>query len=187
RCGLPRTLDRPVLRPPPARSRGAVRPAPRGALPRPGARAGSPRRLRGHHAGAGRRPHQHRGLRAPSLHARARRHGGAAGGRPGGRGGRRPAARRAGLRRTGRAGAGGRDVSAATGADRLEVAPAAALVGELSVPGDKWISHRALLRGAVADGTTEVSGFGANADTLATLAAVESLGARVERLDESTT
>ena len=32
-------------------------------------------------------------------------------------------------------GAGGRDVSAATGADRLEVAPAAALVGELAVPG----------------------------------------------------
>jgi len=78
-------------------------------------------------------------------------------------------------------------VSAATGADRLEVAPAAALVGELAVPGDKSISHRALLLGAVADGTTEVSGFGANADTLATLAAVESLGARVERLDESTT
>jgi len=78
-------------------------------------------------------------------------------------------------------------VSAATGADRLEVAPAAALVGELAVPGDKSISHRALLLGAVADGTTEVSGFGANADTLATLAAVESLGARVERLDESAT
>ncbi len=78
-------------------------------------------------------------------------------------------------------------MSAATGADRLEVAPAAALVGELAVPGDKSISHRALLLGAVADGTTEVSGFGANADTLATLAAVESLGARVERLDEATT
>ena len=77
------------------------------------------------------------------------------------------------------------DMSAATGADRLEVAPAAALVGELAVPGDKSISHRALLLGAVADGATEISGFGANADTLATLAAVESLGARVERLDEA--
>ena len=78
-------------------------------------------------------------------------------------------------------------MSAATGADRLEVAPAAALVGELALPGDKSISHRALLLGAVADGATEISGFGPNADTLATLAAVESLGARVERLDEAGT
>ena len=65
-------------------------------------------------------------------------------------------------------------MSAATGADRLEVEPAAALVGELALPGDKSISHRALLLGAVADGATEISGFGPNADTLATLAAVES-------------
>ena len=78
-------------------------------------------------------------------------------------------------------------MSAATGSDRLEVAPAAALVGELSVPGDKSISHRSLLIGAVAEGVTEISGFGANADTLATLAAVEALGARVERLDEAGT
>ena len=78
-------------------------------------------------------------------------------------------------------------MSAATGSDRLEVPPAAALVGELEVPGDKSISHRALLLGAVSDGETEISGFGANADTLATLAAVESLGARVERLDEAST
>ena len=90
----------------------------------------------------------------------------------------RRAARRAGLRRARRARAGGGHVSAATGADRLEIAPAAALVGEIAVPGDKSISHRSLLIGAVCDGATEISGFGANADTLATLAAVESLGAR---------
>ncbi len=78
-------------------------------------------------------------------------------------------------------------MSAATGSDRLQIAPAAALVGELAVPGDKSISHRSLLIGAVCDGITEVTGFGANADTLATLAAVEALGARVERLDEATT
>ncbi len=75
-------------------------------------------------------------------------------------------------------------MSAATGSDRLQIAPAAALVGELAVPGDKSISHRSLLIGAVCDGITEVTGFGANADTLATLAAVEALGARVERLDD---
>ncbi|MDX6621191.1 MAG: cyclohexadieny/prephenate dehydrogenase / 3-phosphoshikimate 1-carboxyvinyltransferase [Gaiellales bacterium] len=78
-------------------------------------------------------------------------------------------------------------MSAATGADRLDVAPAAALAGEIAVPGDKSISHRSLLIGAVCDGTTEISGFGANADTMATLAAVETLGARVERLDPSAT
>ena len=60
-------------------------------------------------------------------------------------------------------------MSAATGSDRLEVAPAAALVGELAVPGDKSVSHRSLLIGAVCDGASEVTGFGANADTLATL------------------
>ena len=78
-------------------------------------------------------------------------------------------------------------MSAATGSDRLDVAPAAALAGEITVPGDKSISHRALLIGAVCDGVTEVSGFGANADTRATLAAVEALGARVEVLDEGAT
>ena len=135
----------------------------------------------------GRRAHQHRGLRAAPLHSRARRHDRAARRGPRGRRARSRAARRPGLRRAGGAGAGGRDVSAATGSDRLEVAPAAALVGELAVPGDKSISHRALLLGAVGDGATEVSGFGPNADTLATLAAVESLGARVERLDEAGT
>ena len=76
---------------------------------------------------------------------------------PRGRRARRRAARRAGLRRARRARAGGRDVSAATGSDRLEIAPAAALVGEIAVPGDKSISHRALLIGAVCDGTTEVT------------------------------
>ena len=83
---------------------------------------------------------------------------------------RRRAARRAGLRRDRRARAGGRHVSAATGADRLEVAPAPRSSASWRVPGDKSISHRSLLIGAVCDGTTEVSGFGANADTLATLA-----------------
>jgi 3-phosphoshikimate 1-carboxyvinyltransferase len=48
------------------------------------------------------------------------------------------------------------------------------------VPGDKSISHRALLVGAVADGPSEVRGFGASADTLATADAVRSLGAAVE-------
>jgi 3-phosphoshikimate 1-carboxyvinyltransferase len=72
-------------------------------------------------------------------------------------------------------------------ADVLRVAPASALMGEISPPGDKSVSHRAVLFGALADGTVEVDGFGAGADTRSTIAAVEQLGARVELLDDGPT
>ena len=62
----------------------------------------------------------------------------------------------------------------------MRVEPAASLQGDLAVPGDKSISHRALLLGAIADGTSEVGGFGASKDTLSTAAAVRALGAGVE-------
>jgi 3-phosphoshikimate 1-carboxyvinyltransferase len=55
------------------------------------------------------------------------------------------------------------------------------LAGEISVNGDKSVSHRAALIGAVCDGPVRVRGFGASADTLATVAAVQALGARVEQ------
>jgi 3-phosphoshikimate 1-carboxyvinyltransferase len=60
------------------------------------------------------------------------------------------------------------------------VEPAVSLRGDLGVPGDKSISHRALLVGAVADGESELTGFGASEDTLATAAAVRVLGGEVE-------
>src|SRR4029079_8565758 len=47
-------------------------------------------------------------------------------------------------------------------------------------PGDKSISHRALLLGAVSDGATTVRGFGRGGDTAPTLAAVRARGARVD-------
>jgi 3-phosphoshikimate 1-carboxyvinyltransferase len=72
-------------------------------------------------------------------------------------------------------------------ADVLRVAPASALVGEISPPGDKSVSHRAVLFGALADGVVEIDGFGAGADTRSTIAAVEQLGARVELLDDELT
>jgi len=72
-------------------------------------------------------------------------------------------------------------------ADVLRVAPASALVGEISPPGDKSVSHRAVLFGALADGAVDVDGFGAGADTRSTIAAVEQLGARVELLDDRPT
>jgi len=40
----------------------------------------------------------------------------------------------------------------------LRVRPAGPLRGEITVPGDKSITHRALLLGALADGTTEIAG-----------------------------
>lgn len=60
-----------------------------------------------------------------------------------------------------------------------------ALTGSIDVPGDKSISHRALMFGALADGVTTVEHFLDGEDCLATLRAVESLGARVERVSES--
>jgi 3-phosphoshikimate 1-carboxyvinyltransferase len=59
------------------------------------------------------------------------------------------------------------------------IEPAAALEGHLAVPGDKSISHRALLVGAVSEGETRIRGFGRSEDTESTLAAVRALGAEV--------
>jgi len=54
------------------------------------------------------------------------------------------------------------------------------LRGVVRVPGDKSVSHRAALLGAVNDGPLKVTGFLRSADTLATLAAVRALGVTVE-------
>jgi 3-phosphoshikimate 1-carboxyvinyltransferase len=62
----------------------------------------------------------------------------------------------------------------------MRIEPAAGLDGHLAVPGDKSISHRSLLFGAVGDGGTHVRGFGRSADTTSTLEAVRALGAQVD-------
>ncbi len=64
---------------------------------------------------------------------------------------------------------------------RYRLQPGGSVTGELRVPGDKSISHRALMLGGIAEGTTEVSGFLASEDCLATLAALEALGVAIER------
>jgi 3-phosphoshikimate 1-carboxyvinyltransferase len=63
--------------------------------------------------------------------------------------------------------------------------PAVSLRGDLAVPGDKSVSHRALLIASIAEGTSEIRGFGRSADTLSTAGAVAALGAGVE--EEGTT
>jgi 3-phosphoshikimate 1-carboxyvinyltransferase len=60
------------------------------------------------------------------------------------------------------------------------VAPASSIAGHIAVPGDKSISHRAVLLAAISEGETRISGFGRSADTEATIAAVRALGAKVE-------
>ncbi|MBS0394696.1 MAG: 3-phosphoshikimate 1-carboxyvinyltransferase, partial [Proteobacteria bacterium] len=53
--------------------------------------------------------------------------------------------------------------------------------GEVEVPGDKSVSHRAVMLGAIAEGTTEVEGFLESEDCLATLNAMRAMGVAVER------
>lgn len=53
------------------------------------------------------------------------------------------------------------------------------LRGRVRVPGDKSISHRAVILGALSDGQTEVSGLLEGADVLATIAAFRSMGVRI--------
>jgi len=71
-------------------------------------------------------------------------------------------------------------VRAASGA-RFVVGPGGAVSGTLRVPGDKSISHRALMLGAIAEGDTHISGFLAGEDCLATARAVQALGVNIER------
>jgi 3-phosphoshikimate 1-carboxyvinyltransferase len=59
--------------------------------------------------------------------------------------------------------------------------PAAALAGAVAIPGDKSISHRALMFGALAVGETRITGLLEGEDVLRTAAAMRALGARVER------
>jgi 3-phosphoshikimate 1-carboxyvinyltransferase len=64
----------------------------------------------------------------------------------------------------------------------VKVAPAAQVLGHVAVPGDKSISHRAVLLGALSEEDTHVRGFGRAGDTESTIAAVRTLGADVDEL-----
>ncbi len=62
--------------------------------------------------------------------------------------------------------------------------PAAPLAGQIAVPGDKSISHRALMFGALAVGETRISGLLEGEDVLRTAAAMRALGAEIARGDD---
>jgi 3-phosphoshikimate 1-carboxyvinyltransferase len=61
------------------------------------------------------------------------------------------------------------------------VQPVRHVDGDVRVPGDKSVSHRALMLGGIAEGVTEVRGFLESEDCLATMKAMRALGVRVEQ------
>ncbi len=63
------------------------------------------------------------------------------------------------------------------------ISPAHSVAGHIAVPGDKSISHRAVLVAAMGEGETVIRGFGRSRDTEATLAAVRALGVEVSERD----
>ena len=71
------------------------------------------------------------------------------------------------------------------GGREFRVQPASRISGRFAVPGDKSISHRAVMFGALAEGTTMVSGFLPGADTLATAQILRDLGVNIERTGET--
>jgi 3-phosphoshikimate 1-carboxyvinyltransferase len=66
----------------------------------------------------------------------------------------------------------------------VRIDPAARITGHVAVPGDKSISHRSLLIGALSPGETRVHGFGRGGDTESTIAAVRALGGFVDDADD---
>jgi 3-phosphoshikimate 1-carboxyvinyltransferase len=66
----------------------------------------------------------------------------------------------------------------------MRVEPAVAVVGHVAVPGDKSISHRAVLIGSLCDGETRVTGFGRSGDTQATVDGMRELGVEIEWIGE---
>ncbi len=64
------------------------------------------------------------------------------------------------------------------------VGPATALRGEVSVPGDKSISHRSVILGALAKGKTKISGFLAAADCRKTAQSLVAMGVKIDNLGQ---
>ncbi len=62
----------------------------------------------------------------------------------------------------------------------INITKSAGLRGELIVPGDKSISHRAIMFGALADGTTEITNFLQGADCLSTISCFQAMGVEIE-------
>ncbi len=64
------------------------------------------------------------------------------------------------------------------------VSPGGKISGHIKVPGDKSISHRAMMLGAIAEGETTIQGFLLGEDTLATLRAFQQMDVDIEQTDD---
>nr|WP_139192791.1 3-phosphoshikimate 1-carboxyvinyltransferase [Anaerobacillus arseniciselenatis] len=67
------------------------------------------------------------------------------------------------------------------------VSPVQSLNGSIKVPGDKSISHRAVMFGAIANGKTTIEGFLPGADCLSTISCFRKLGVQIERSGDEVT
>lgn len=65
------------------------------------------------------------------------------------------------------------------------ISPGGKLSGNFRVPGDKSISHRALMLAAIADGQSRITGFLDGEDTLATMAAFKAMGVEIQHTSEN--
>lgn len=72
-----------------------------------------------------------------------------------------------------------------TATQNWTVAPGGKLGGALRVPGDKSISHRSIMLGALAEGVTSITGFLDGEDCLCTMKAFQTMGVRIERLGDT--
>src|SRR4051812_44921488 len=63
----------------------------------------------------------------------------------------------------------------------MKITPANLLEGEVLLPGDKSISHRAAMLAAIADGETRITNYAASADCASTLECLTRLGVRSDR------
>ena len=67
----------------------------------------------------------------------------------------------------------------------VECRKSGSLKGEIQVPGDKSISHRAVMLGSLAKGTTRITGFLQGADCLSTISCFEKMGVSIENTGDT--
>ncbi|MGB5165304.1 MAG: 3-phosphoshikimate 1-carboxyvinyltransferase [Woeseiaceae bacterium] len=68
---------------------------------------------------------------------------------------------------------------------QFTVYPSVVSDAQVTVPGDKSVSHRALMLGSIATGQTRITGFLAGEDCLATLAAMRAMGVNIEQISDT--
>ncbi len=67
----------------------------------------------------------------------------------------------------------------------MKFTKASPLKGEITIPGDKSISHRSVMFGSIAKGTTEISHFLQGADCLSTISCFRKMGIQIENSNDT--